>query len=142
MSVNDLSFDQLVPSKSKYLTKDDVGEDGMILTIKGFRMETLEGDDGDEDKMVMHFVESVKPMVLNRTNSQLVGMSTGARTAGEARGKQIVVYNDPNIAFGKRITGGLRIKRVSAPPRPAAPPAAQTPAGAPANDFDDSDIPF
>lgn len=119
-NVNDMTFDQLVPSKSKYLTKDDVGEDGVILTIKGFRMETLESDDGDEDKMVLHFMEDVKPMVLNRTNAQLVGVATGAKVAGEAKGKQIVVYNDPTVSFGGKITGGLRIKKVSGAPKQAA----------------------
>lgn len=119
--LNSMTFDQLVPSNSKFLTKDDVGEDGLVLTIKGFRMETLKGDDNEEDKMVLHFIEDVKPMVLNRTNAQLVGVCTGAKTAGEARGKQIVVYNDPTVSFGGKITGGLRIKKVSGAPRQAAP---------------------
>jgi len=118
-NVNDMTFDQLVPSKSKYLTKDDVGEDGLILTIKGFRMETLESDDGNEDKMVMHFMEDMKPMVLNRTNAQLVGVATGAKTAGDAKGKQIVVYNDPTVSFGGKITGGLRIKKLAGAPKAA-----------------------
>jgi hypothetical protein len=119
--LNSMTFDQLVPSNSKYLTKDDVGEEGLVLTIKGFRMETLKGDDSEEDKMVLHFVEDMKPMVLNRTNAQLVGVCTGAKTAGEARGKQIVVFNDPTVSFGGKITGGLRIKKISGPPRQAAP---------------------
>jgi hypothetical protein len=118
-NINDLSFDQLVPSNSKFLSKDDVGEEGIILTIKGFRMEAIKGDDGEEDKMVLHFVEDLKPMILNRTNSQLVGVCTGAKTAGEARGKQIVVYNDPTVSFGGKITGGLRIKKVTGQPKPA-----------------------
>lgn len=117
--LNSMTFDQLVPSNSKFLTKDDVGEDGLVLTIKGFRMETLKGDDSEEDKMVLHFMEDVKPMVLNRTNAQLVGVCTGAKTAGEARGKQIVVYNDPTVSFGGKITGGLRIKKVSGTPKAA-----------------------
>lgn len=117
--LNSLSFDQLVPSNSKYLTKDDVGEDGLVLTVKGFRMEELKGDEGSEDKMVLHFVEDVKPMVLNRTNAQLVGVVTGAKTAGEARGKQLVVYNDPTVSFGGKITGGLRIKKVAGAPKSA-----------------------
>jgi hypothetical protein len=115
--MNSLSFDQLVPSNSKYLTKDDVGEDGIVLTIKGFRMETLKSDDGEEDKTVLHFMEDVKPMVLNRTNAQLVGVATGAKTAGEARGKQIVVFNDPTVSFGGKITGGLRIKKLAGAPK-------------------------
>lgn len=134
MDLNSLSFDQLVPSNSKYLTKDDVGEDGLILTIKGFRMESLKSDDGEEDKMILHFMEDVKPMVLNRTNAQLVGVCTGAKVAGEARGKQIVVYNDPTVSFGGKITGGLRIKKVAGQPRNAA----ITP---PRNDLDE-EIPF
>ncbi len=65
--------------------------------------------------------EDVKPMVLNRTNAQLVGVCTGAKTAGEARGKQIVVYNDPTISFGGKIVGGLRLKKLSgAPAQPGA----------------------
>lgn len=116
-NVNDLSFDELVPSKSKYLAKGDVGEDGLILTVRGFRMETLEGDQGDEDKMVLHFQEDVKPMVLNRTNAQLISVATGASRAGDAVGKQIVVYNDPTISFGGKITGGLRIKKITGAPR-------------------------
>lgn len=120
MNINDLTFDQLVPSESKYLSKSDVTEDGVILTIKGFRMETLKTDDGEEDKMVLHFMEAVKPMVINRTNAQLLGVATGCKTAGEARGKKIVVFNDPTVGFGGKITGGLRIKKVSGEPKPAA----------------------
>jgi hypothetical protein len=131
--INSMSFDQLVPSNSKYLSKADVGEDGLVLTIKGFRVETLESDDGNEDKTVMHFLEDVKPMVLNRTNAQLVGVCTGAKTAGEAKGKQIVVFNDPTIAFGGKITGGLRIKKVGGAPKAATTKAAAMP---------DPDIPW
>lgn len=118
--INAMTFDALVPSNSKYLSKGDVGEDGLILTIKGFRMETLKSDEGDEDKMVMHFVENVKPMVVNRTNAQLIGIATGARNVGESKGKQIVVYNDPTVGFGGKVTGGLRIKRIAGAPKPAA----------------------
>lgn len=119
--LNNMSFDNLVPKNSKYLSKDDVGEDGMILTIKGFRMETLNNDDGDEDKVILYFAENVKPMVLNRTNSQLIAVATGAKNTGDARGKQIVVYNDPTVGFGGKIMGGLRIKKVSGAPRQAPP---------------------
>jgi hypothetical protein len=117
--LNTMNFDQLVPSKSKYLAKEDVGEDGLILTVRGVKMETIKGDDGDEDKVVLYFNEDVKPMVLNRTNSQLLGTVTGASNAGEARGKQIIVYNDVTVMFGGKPTGGLRIKRISGAPKQA-----------------------
>jgi hypothetical protein len=136
-NLNAMSFDSLVPSTSKYLGKGDVGEDGLILTIKGFRMETIKGDEGEEDKVVCHFRENVKPMVINRTNSQLIGVATGASTAGDAVGKQIVVYNDPTVGFGGKITGGLRIKKVTGAPRPA-------PTTKAAGGFDDfeQEVPF
>jgi hypothetical protein len=111
--IKDMSFDELVPVKSEYLAKTDVGSDGIVVTIKGFRMETLKGDDGDEDKMVMYFAEpEVKPMVLNRTNSLLIPVVTGATKTGDAIGKRIRVINDKTIAFGSKITGGLRIREV------------------------------
>ena len=132
--LNTLSFDQLVPTNSKYLTKNDVGDDGIILTIKGFKTETIEGDHGDEEKVIMYFIEDVNPMVLNRTNSQLVGMATGAANAGEARGKQVVVYNDPSISFGGKVTGGIRIKKIAGAPRSVA--------AKPAIEDIESDIPF
>jgi len=119
-NINDLSFDQLVPSNSTYLSKDDVGEDGVVLTIKGFRNETIKGDDGEEVKMVMHFEENYKPMIVNRTNAQLIGIATGAANAGEARGKEIIVYNDPTVGFGGKITGGIRIRKLQGAPKQAA----------------------
>jgi hypothetical protein len=133
MNLDSLSFDQLVPSNSKYLSKDDVGEDGVILTIKGFKVEVLKNDDGEEEKTVMYFEEDYKPMVLNRTNSQLVGVATNAKTAGEARGKQIVVYNDPTVSFGGKITGGLRVKKLVGAPKQA---RAKT------DGFEDDKVPF
>jgi hypothetical protein len=133
MNINSMSFDQLVPSKSDYLKKDDVGEDGVILTIKGFKYETIEGDNGEEQKLAMYFMEEdYKPMVVNRTNAQLLSIATGAANAGDARGKQVVVYNDPTISFGGKVTGGLRIKKVAGAPKSAKPAAA----------FDEDDIPF
>jgi hypothetical protein len=110
-------------------------------TIRGFKMETIKSDEGDEDKVVCYFVEDVKPMVVNRTNSQLIGSATGARTAGESVGKQIVVYNDPSVGFGGKVTGGLRVKRIAGAPRPApAAPRANTQRGP--DDFGDDSVPF
>jgi hypothetical protein len=132
--INDMSFDELVPSQSKYLAKGDVGEDGLILTIRGFKQEEVKGDDETELKVVMYFMEDVKPMILNRTNAALLAGATGVAKAGEAKGKQVVVYNDMTVSFGGRVTGGLRIKRIAGAPKPA-------PKAAPGSSLDD-DIPF
>lgn len=119
-NINEMSFDQLVPTNSKYLKKEDVGEDGVILTIKGFKYETIESDDGDEQKLIMYFEEDdYHPMVVNRTNAQLIAQATGAKNAGESRGKQVVVYNDPTIGFGGKVTGGIRVKKIAGAPKQA-----------------------
>jgi len=133
-TLDSLPFDQLVPGESKFLKRSDVGEDGMVLTIKGFKIDSVKGDEGEEDKIVMHFVEDMKPMILNKTNSNLLAVCTGVRTAGEAKGKQVVVYDDPTISYGGRITGGLRIKKVPGAPKAAPKPAAPV-------DFND-EVPF
>lgn len=119
MNLNDMSFDQLVPTDSKYLKKEDVGDDGVILTIKSFDREMVKGDNGDEEKLIMYFVENYNPMVINRTNAQLLAVATGAKNAGEAVGKEIIVYNDPTISFGGKVTGGIRIKKLAGAPKRA-----------------------
>ena len=131
--LNSLSFDRLVPSESTYLAKDDVGEDGVDLTVRGFKRETVKGDAGDEHKIVMYFVETgFKPMILNKTNANRLAIATGVSTAGEARGKKVNVYCDPMVEFGGKIVGGLRIRKATG----------ATPKAAPAGtDFDD-DVPF
>jgi hypothetical protein len=94
-TLDNLTFDQLVPTESKYLRKEDFDADGQILTIAGFRREDIKGDDGHlEEKIVLLFKELDKGMVLNKTNSQLIPVATGARNAGDAKGKQIVVFRD------------------------------------------------
>lgn len=113
MDLDSMDFDHLVPSESKYLKKEDVGEGGLILTIKGFSREELEADGEKEEKTIMHFVENVKPMVLNRTNAQLIPIITGATVARDAKGKKVIVYNDPTVGFGGKITGGLRLRKFS-----------------------------
>lgn len=137
MDYNKMSFDQLVPANSKYLSKSDVGEDGVIATVKGFSETAVKDENGNtEDKMVVHFVEDLKPMILNRTNAQLLGAATNSRTVGEAVGKQVVVYVDPNVNFGGKLIGGLRIKKI-----PGAPQVARAATPAKSADFDDK-VPF
>ena len=110
-----MKFDELVPSQSKYLAKNDVGEEGKNLTIKGFKKEELKGDDGVEEKAVCYWEEDFKPMIINRTNASRLAAVLGVSDTGEARGKVVNVYNDPLIDFGGKIVGGLRIRKATGP---------------------------
>lgn len=147
--LNSMSFEDLVPTNSKYLKQSDVGEGGVILTVRGFKQESLEADDGSkEDKIVLYFMEpDFKPMVLNKTNAQLLALATGAKQAGDARGKTIIVYADPSVGFGGKMTGGLRIRKHTtvAPtqPRSATQALVDMPNDIPTSSpFDDTDAPF
>lgn len=106
------SFNKLVPGNTKYLSRADTDEDGVILTIKAFTNETIKGDSGEEEKVVVHWKEpDVKPMVLNKTNSQRLAQATKAESTDEAIGQRICVYDDPNVEFAGKLVGGLRIRK-------------------------------
>lgn len=114
-NANDGSWDTLVESKSKYLKQSDVGEDGIVLTVRGFKREMLDGDNGEEEKTILYFVEqNYKPMVLGPTNRDLLRLATKASNPTEAKGKKILVFADPTVSFGGKVTGGLRIRKAPA----------------------------
>ena len=106
-----MKLDDLVPSESKYLTKEDVGEEGLDLTIKGFKRATVgEGENADE-RAIIGFMEDVKPMVLNKTNMRRLKVILKAETTDDCKDKVVNVYNDPLIEFGGKIVGGIRIRQ-------------------------------
>lgn len=110
--------------ESKYLKKEEVGEDGTIVTISDFERVNVAMDDQPPDfKWTMRFEEFDKPMVLNSTNIQLAENALGSDNTDDWIGKKVIVYNDPNITFGKKLVGGIRIRahRKAAAPRQMAP---------------------
>jgi len=127
--------------ESKFLKKDDV-EQPVLVTIKALRQTNVAMDDQPEDlKWTITFREFQKPMVLNSTNIQLCTQALGTDETDEWIGKTIVLYNDPNVSFGGKLTGGIRIR---APKKPK-PVQADPPGGGgatPQPEFEDDDIPF
>lgn len=105
MNVDDLG-------QSKYLSKSDCGERGILLTIKRITKETIGRGKDAEQKFVLHFEENVKPMVLNKVNGRRIGQMTGIYTKCEVGwiGTKIVAYNDPDVEFGGEVKGGIRVR--------------------------------
>ena len=101
-NVNDLS-------ESKYLAKEDVGA-GLLVTISGYRKVDMsrESDPQQEWKYVLEFNEC-KPLVLNKTNGQLIQIFTGTGDFDGWIGKQITLFNDQTVSFAGKITGGIRV---------------------------------
>jgi len=104
-SINDIK-------SSKFLKKEDVGE-GSLVTIRSLGQQNVAKEGAEEDmKWVLHFDEFEKPMVLNSTNAQLIAKITGFEEDIETKwiGAQVVLYNEPSVSFGSKVTGGIRVR--------------------------------
>jgi hypothetical protein len=96
---------------SKFLKKEDVGT-GMLVTIASIDRENVAKEGADpEMKFVMRFEELDKPLVLNQTNIQACQMACGGEDDTDAWvGHKIVLYDDPNVSYAGKITGGIRLR--------------------------------
>ena len=104
-----LDKDQAFPSKSKYLGTGDVDGD-LTVRISDVCMCDLQSQEGGtKSKPVIYFGHADKPLVLNRTNWDSIESLYGPNTDGWI-GKQITLFVDPDIRYGDRQTGGIRIR--------------------------------
>jgi len=95
---------------SKYLKQEDVGT-GKLLTITAIDKVNV-GLDGEPEqwKWAMYFAEMEKPLILNVTNIERAETACGSNDTDDWKGKQIVLYTDPDIMFGGKKTGGIRVR--------------------------------
>ncbi len=119
---------------SKYLRKEDF-EDEAICTIKGVKLEDLGKDEAKEERWILYFREQQKGMVLNVTTIRVLEQAFGGDT-DQWIGNKVMVYVDPNVSFGGKVVGGLRLRI------PKQSKAAQKPAQTVTEEEFDKDIPF
>jgi hypothetical protein len=124
--------------QSKFLRKEDFDDGDQVLTVKGVKLEDMPGDDGQQ-KWVLYFRELPKGMALNSTTIRVLEKGFGD-DSDLWIGKKVMVYVDPNVTFGGRLVGGLRLRTPKATAATTHAPAT-TPAQAAASEFDDG-IPF
>lgn len=127
-------------AESRFLKKEDVGP-GKLLTIESCDQQNVaKKDEAPEMKWCLHFVETEKPVVLNRINSELVAQITGERNSDDWGGHKVVLYSDPTIAFGGKLVGGIRIR---APKNKVAPAQVKPPVKElPSDEDEDNSVPF
>lgn len=107
--------------ESKFLRKEDVGG-GALLTVKGVEQHNVAMQGAEPDhKWCMTFTETDKPLVLNGTNLAILTQILGSDDTDDWHGKSVVLYTDPNVSFGGKIVGGIRVrapkgKAMTAPP--------------------------
>ncbi len=95
---------------SKYLAKEDCGPQGLKVVIAGYEQKDVSKDsDPTELKYILQFQGDVKPMILNCTNGERIQAVTGSDDLDDWIGKQIVLYNDPDVMFAGEKVGGLRV---------------------------------
>jgi hypothetical protein len=124
--------------ESKFLKQSDVGG-GMLATIAGCKQYNVAQEGAaEEHKWCLTFSELEKPLVLNGTNIQLCERICGSDDTDNWVGKKVVLYVDPNVSYGGKITGGIRMRAPKKPPVsvPVAPPPALE------TELTDDDIPF
>lgn len=125
--------------QSKYLAKADFDED-QVCTIKGVKQENLAKDDQAEElRWVLYFRDAPVPkgMVMNVTTIRVLEQAFGGDTDHWV-GNKVVVYVDPNVSFGGKVVGGLRLRIHK---EKAAPKASQAATTAKSYQVDD-EIPF
>lgn len=133
-------IDELVPTKSSFLTKDDVGLAGKNLTIGGFEQQEVGTENEKELKYVVVWQQADwKAMVLNKENANRLKIICKTDDTDKMIGVTINVYHDEMVSFGGRVVGGIRVR-----PVPGAKPqqkAAQRPAARPAPEDPNDELP-
>ena len=146
-----MKIDDMVPSKSNFLTKEDVGEEGVNLTIAKFKQEEVGFENDKELKFCIYWVDpNFKPMVLNKENATRLKMICKTDDTDQMIGKTVNVYNDPFVKFGKELKGGIRIRPVqhaeyaaqNPRPAPAAPEPGMGQPTPPIEAYNESDVPW
>ena len=132
--------------QSKFLTRADVGS-GMLVTIRQITQENVAKEGAPEElRYCIHFDEAEKPMVLNSTNGQIIAGITKSEETDAWTGHKIVLYDDPNVSFGGKLVGGIRVRAPRLPktaaPAPKPAPARPAPAQAPNVPCDDNGVPL
>jgi hypothetical protein len=99
-------------SNSRFLKKDDVGEEEQVVTIINVTEENVARDADPEDiKLAAHLVEFDKPVVLNWTNMSTFADITGTDDFTKWKNFRAVIFNDLTVHYGNE-KGGIRFKKL------------------------------
>jgi hypothetical protein len=95
--------------QSRFLTKQDV-EEPLRATIDRVKKQNV-APFGEEpkNKWCVFFDDGIKPLVLNSTNGELIAKVLGSRNTDDWAGKEIEIYFEPNVSFGGKLVGGIRV---------------------------------
>ncbi|MHC1785461.1 MAG: hypothetical protein AB9880_00105 [Christensenellales bacterium] len=108
--------EQKTPWK-KLQNKDYLGEYDFLpgeektVTIASITTGEVIGDGGKKSsKPIIYFSEPVKPLIANTTNFKRLQKLFGSPYVEDWIGRQVTLYGDPTVTFGKEVVGGVRIR--------------------------------
>lgn len=126
--------------QSKFLTRHDVGN-GVLVTIKSLYQTNVSKEGAPEElRWALEFEEIDKPLICNSTNGQIISQIVKSEETDDWVGHKIVLYDDPTVSFGGKLTGGIRVRAPKGQAKPAPKPAATT--ILPQEEQTDESIPF
>jgi hypothetical protein len=96
---------------AKYLKKEDVSSplDTSILWIK--EEEVTAPGKGTETRLVLYLDGLKKGLVLNMANAEALEEMTGTDDYEKWSDIPVQLYTDPDVTFGKKKVGGIRIRK-------------------------------
>jgi hypothetical protein len=96
--------------ESKYLKKEDFPQPMLVTMTDVTEINVAQEGQRPDIKYALHFEELDKPMVLNTTNGQLIAKIVGSDETDDWAGHKVVLYHEPNVIYGSRIVGGIRVR--------------------------------
>ena len=93
-----------------FIKKDDLAAGPQRFTIQGVSKTTLEAKNGQPAEDVLQLeLDDDRRFSLNKTNIKILIEAHGGKTDGWI-GKSVILYVDPNVMFGGRLVGGVRVQ--------------------------------
>ena len=99
-----MDYNEVFPNLSNSLKKEDLPKPAKVIIES---IEVVEFDEGP--KLRLNFKGKEKHLICNKTNARTIASMHGNDTDGWV-GKEIVLYNDPNVAMGDKVVGGIRVQ--------------------------------
>jgi hypothetical protein len=123
----------------KFLKREELTEAGSTHTVVSVEQQELSLGDGNTESKWVLALSDLKPLILNATNIRRAVGAFGSSETDDWIGQSIVAYDDPEIEFGGKIVGGVRLRAV---PKPR-PKSVKTAGGASrSTEKTGTDIPF
>jgi len=94
----------------KYLKREELTEEGTPHAVESVEQQSVLNPDGTTDEKWVLMLSDLKPMIMNATNIRIAVAAFGTAETDEWIGKRIIVYDDPQIEFGGKVVGGVRLR--------------------------------